>query len=203
MKVLIIGTPRSGTSTLNRAIGTSANLKRYGEPWNRNLHSNILPFPYEFESKCVVKTLVNQIPYGYDNFPIHDFYSELLKLFDKVILLGRKSREDLLISFTYQMQSDIADPTRVSTDWHTKYQPDIPALDLETYRSDINYICDLLLDVSKYFNLPITWYEDLYSGNLDFTEKFIDSLELSLDKKTFYKWMNPKRKLRVDSKSII
>tara|TARA_B110000977_G_C10925121_1_gene434740 strand:+ start:64 stop:672 length:609 start_codon:yes stop_codon:yes gene_type:complete len=195
MKILIIGTPRSGTSALVRAFSNSIGCKSYGEPWNRSLRENQLPFPYQFENKCVVKTLVHDIPEEFKDKPILDFYSALSSSFDKIILLGRKNIDDLTVSFAYQMEED-EKKKRTRNSWHTPYTVDIKNLDIPRWKPEVKKWCTLLQDISIHLNTNITWYEDLYSGNTQYVDKFIKNLEVDLNKKTFYKWVNPDKKLR-------
>jgi len=101
-RTLIVGTPRSGTSSLLRAFGASNGFKRYGEPWNHWLSEKVLPFPYEFEKNCNVKTLIHTLPKEFINKPLTEFYDNLLPEFDNVILLGRRNFKEQLESYTYQ-----------------------------------------------------------------------------------------------------
>ena len=203
MKILIIGTPRSGTSTLLRAISNSTGYKSYGEPWNEFLRAPIMPFPYQFENKCTVKTLVYDIPTEFKDKPILDFYSTLNSSFDKVILLGRKNIDELNISFTYQMNEDKKNPSRSKGSWYTPYVVNEKTLDIAKWQLEIKQWCDLLKDISIHLNINITWYEDLYNGNKQYVDKFIESLEVDLNREIFYKWVNPDRRLRKKKLNLI
>ena len=47
MKVLIVATPRSGSTSLLRAISTKLKLKQYGEPWNTGIRikKGVIEYP--------------------------------------------------------------------------------------------------------------------------------------------------------------
>ena len=91
MKILIIGTPRSGTTSLIRGIGNQ-NYFSKGEPYNYrigpNMYNNTYPLKEVSEyEKIVVKTLAQQVPKEKEGTDPIDFGVEFCSYFDKIILL--------------------------------------------------------------------------------------------------------------------
>ena len=203
MKVLILGTPRSGTSSLIRAIGYSANYQRYGEPWNSYLEKNPLPYPYEFKDNVVVKTLIGSVPLEYSSKSEFEFYRHLIKSFDKTILIGRKDKMQTTISYAYQLEEEKKyNGNRLKYQWQKPYSVNLVKLDIKPYIEEVELLHKTLLEVSNQSKIPITWYEDLYSGDVGFVGSFIDSLGINLDREVFYEWVNPKNRLRRTKKTI-
>ena len=68
MKILIIGTHRSGTSNLMMALAQIYNLKHIPEPWNRELNESsnrnteYFNYPDILNRYGVVKSLVQHYP---------------------------------------------------------------------------------------------------------------------------------------------
>jgi len=170
MRVLIIGTARSGTSQLQRAFKEINKFKRYGEPWNKNLRVHgehnltMFPYPYKFEDNCIVKTLVGQYPHEIKNNEM-EFYKTLVSEFDHTILLGRRDNEERLLSWTYQVEQ-LNKPKFIKQpwDWHIPYWID-RKVNVDKFRDELEIESKLLIDVSNFVGIDITWYEDLYSGN--------------------------------------
>ncbi len=99
MNFLIISSPRCGSTSLQKSISNTYNLKIIYEPYS----------PWGFDKKdyklenVVVKTMFHQINNTsvlLGNLPIShfemcfNFYCELIPKFDKVILLSRQNKKD-------------------------------------------------------------------------------------------------------------
>jgi len=201
-RTLIVGTPRSGTSSLLRAFGASNGFKRYGEPWNRWLYEKVLPFPYEFEENCNVKTLIHTLPKEYINKPITEFYDHLFPLFDNIILLGRKNFKNQLESYTYQLHQELNTPTRNKVKWQHPYtvKGDLPT---HLYEDEMHKMCNQLTYLSEHSGIPITWYEDIYVDDLTVLTNFVSKFKGIKDKKSFFKKLNPRNRLRKDKLSLL
>lgn len=199
MKILIIGSARSGTTTLLNAFVKVLGLKKFGEPWNKGLRGDkILPWPFTFPTNCVVKTLIEHKP---DTFigTYEEFYLELIKQFDKVIILSRKDKKEALISWTYAFEYNRDNHTA----WHKPYTPDISNLDLNKYLADINNIYALLNSISKTVDIETTWYEDLYSGDKIQVEKILKKWGINIDYLKFYSYINPEKRYRYGNSPLI
>jgi hypothetical protein len=164
MKILIIATPRTGSTELTFRISRILSLKPIFEPF-----IDMNPFNYKHPSfmehhslpdDCVVKSLVGQIPYrkrmNMNNDDLinicKEFYEMYSKNFDKVILLGR---HDLVA------QAE-------SWNWFTNKNDNEPYVYTKQphYDENLKYIHDnnrILRQLSRHLDLPITYYEDIYN----------------------------------------
>jgi hypothetical protein len=164
MKILIIATPRTGSTELTFRISRILSLKPIFEPF-----IDMNPFNYKHPSfmehhslpdDCVVKSLVGQIPYrkrmNMNNDDLinicKEFYEMYSKNFDKVILLGR-----------YDLVAQAE-----SWNWFTHKNDNEPYVYTKQPHYDENekYIHDrnrILRQLSRHLDLPITYYEDIYN----------------------------------------
>lgn len=192
-RILIIGTHRSGTQTLTQAFSNVLNITSLQEPWNRKLHRpKVYKYPDCLKEFDCIKTLVEILPPGVDNYS--EFFSDIVTYFDHVVLLGRKDRVKLAESYH---------SARITNKWTHQYYLG------ETYDFKLdmklhNWACDLLLTVSKQLNTPITWYEDLYSGDLDTIQKCVNEWSFDIDINKLFKYIDPQFKYRLNTpKSVI
>ena len=210
MKILIIGTPRSGTTSLIKGLGKTKNYQRYGEPWNKYIGDRYprYPYPYNFNSECVVKTLIENIPAEFENLKgltfsekLFKFYNELKLDFDRIILLGRKNLNEQIRSYTYFREKELIDS---KVNWHDNYiLPDSVDLPTEKFKKEIYRMDDRLKKLSEILNIDIDWYEELYSGDLDNVKIFVTKHNLDLDLDKFYEYLNPKNRQRITKLSVI
>ena len=165
MRILIIATPRTGSTELAFRLSRIFRMKVIMEPF-----IDMNPFNYKHPSfmehhslpdECVVKSLVGQIPYrkrvNMNNEDlIHiskDFYEIYSKNFDKVILLGRHDLVAQAESWNWFTNKNGSNEPYV----YTK-QPN--------YDENRKYILSrnrILRQLAKHLDLPITYYEDIYN----------------------------------------
>lgn len=191
-KLLIIAIGRCGStalaSALHKAVPEYAKLERIFEPYNKYLGQDKVKTDYEFSNFSVCKTLVHQNPVDYS---VEEHYDKLLSHFGKVILLSRKNIEETLTSFVYRV-------TKSDPEWHNRYFiKDDWDLPLEAYRKFIDQQYVMIDYLSSRYNLPIYYYEDIFTGNKLKINSFIDSIELNLDKAILWKYINPANRERV------
>jgi len=205
-KVLIIGVGRSGTTTLIKALGTLLNLKQCGEPWNRQVRKGVdIPEKDVISNYGIVKTLIGHMPLNYaaggskkeywDNCV--SFYRNFVPNYDKVILLSRKERKGIALSAAHQFSRPFPD-----REWHQPYTA-LPEGELTLNMGHANRACDAIEKLSKLINVPMTWYEDLYSG--DHT-KILESIEkwgIGVTVKDLYQFVDPKYRLRREVKKTL
>ena len=196
MRILIIGTPRSGTSTLTNGLGRCFNYQIISEPFN----SNFIPNPkntrykngfFNIPDNVVLKTISNQRPQEVmdKKIDIMDFYEGFIPIFDKIILLSRKNKLNLFESYTFAKDSN---------SWHVKWVK-VNELDCTKYELELNNNIKTFHRIVEKYNYEITWYEDLYSGDeikiKDILEKWnIPGLEYDC----LFNYINPKHKYRQD-----
>tara|TARA_B110000285_G_scaffold228608_1_gene291841 strand:+ start:69 stop:647 length:579 start_codon:yes stop_codon:yes gene_type:complete len=192
MKILIIAIPRSGSTTLMNSIGNSLKLKRIVEPFNESDNKDV-NWDYTPENNVIVKDL---IAINVNN-PI-EFYKNYSKLFDKTILLSRKSTQELVESCSFQALQ----PNQLPNRWHEKY--------IYTQKGDIsgwkNWMIKTknnLETLSNELNIEIDWYEDLYCGDEEKIVNFLNKHKINVDIPEFTEYLNPKHRLRQFKKTII
>jgi hypothetical protein len=113
-----------------------------------------------------------------------------------VILLSRKNRNKLLESLSYQLKYNR------EGNWHNQYIYD-DNINTEPHGDYVNYTCDGILKLNEELNIPIWWYEDLYSGDVDIINDFIEKHKLSLTVNDMLQHINPKKKYRLNIKKTL
>lgn len=195
MKVLIIAHMRSGSTNLTQSLSKILDVKSFIDPFNRAMYNvggifdanrDILPDEGDvINIDCVVKTMPGQIPYT-NSTPL-EFYKKYYKLFDKTIILKRKNKQDVLESAAAANQTGL---------WHIewKYTNDIIITDglRELVDFENNHI-DIL---SHELQLPITYYEDIYSGDKTTFDKSMNNIGLIDYSNELFKYCNPKKRYR-------
>ena len=191
-RILIVGTHRSGTSNLGRALALSLGINFLGEPWNQNINKaqsgpgvEPFPFPNGIKPYSIVKTLVEHLPLEWESKHI-EFYKALTRQFDTVILLTRQNVHDMAVSYAKATETG---------HWHSEYTIDnIGELD---FKIEFHQWChELILKVSEALQSPITWYEHLYSGDEVIFNKEVDKWDIDINRNSFFKHFNPKNRLR-------
>ena len=189
MKILLISPHRCGSTTLMNTLGNLLQLNIVEEPWNYYLH-NVEKYAYPYSpNNSIVKSLIEQRAVQYKVTNNVSFYLECIKLFDRVIILNRKDRVALAESYARQMQFGASDS------WHEQYTLNHPEM-LNLDMNKVNSWCDNILEVSNISNIPITWYEDLYSGDIEKIKLIVDDWKLDISIEELSHRVHPKYKYR-------
>ena len=187
--ILIVGTHRSGTTNLLNSLAQIFDTSKIEEPWNYYLFSHHeCKYPQILQQYGIVKSLVEQVPYYWKKEYTVDFYLDLIDHYSKVVLLGRKNRIAIAESYARQMQFG-------DHDWHKEYSIEdtsILKLDMEF----INETCDTLIEISEKSGIPITWYEDLYSGEVNKLKKVVNNWNFNVDIPILLEYTNPHNRYR-------
>ena len=190
MKILIIGTHRSGTSNLMMALAQIYNLKHIPEPWNRELNESsnrnteYLNYPDILNRYGVVKSLVQHYPSIFNS--ASDFYLDCKKHFDHIIILGRENRIALAESKAY---------AKLNNTWYSTYSIE-KSNSLNLDMDSVNKECSELVKIASLLKLPVTWYEELYSGDMDLINHAVSKWSLDIETNVISRFLNPKDKLR-------
>jgi hypothetical protein len=183
MKILIIGTLRSGTTTLMNAIGNGLNLNICNEPF---LKSNTNAIYNSNQNDIVLKTMVH-----------HQSFAEMDKLrnsFDKTILLSRKDTNAVWESVCNVVyKRDVL--KSVEDVWINPYIYNSDSLS-DIHKSGVYHRLNLIIKYSFHSNIDIIWYEDLYSTNKDTAKSIFESIGLNLSYENIYEYMNPINRYR-------
>jgi len=220
MKILIIGAPRSGTTSLIRGI-VNQNYFGNAEPYNYNIgphkYDNTYPLKEVSEHKnIVVKTLGYQIPNEKKGTDPIDFGIEFTSYFDKVILLDRLIWEShwqayvnlykkLRLKYEYNIRNnlDINTPQPGMFDTHGKWSFD--SLTKKDYDWCIERGRDkelkeekkIIKGISDGLGIPITHYEKLYGEDRMEAFQIINKWDLEdIDPFELLDYLDPSKKYR-------
>lgn len=212
MKILIISTGRSGSTSLLRGLNKSINnsISKF-EPFhpdfnnlNFNQHLNTIQTLNEtYIEKCLIhdpvqhKHIILSSFQGVYKFIDHDneiffgkemnvaFYKTYVKNFDRIILLDRKDLIKTSLSWAQITKSNkIFD----------KYVPEENIDNTRELRLTKKRHKQLKR-LSKYLNLDIVWYEDLFSGSKNYIKYFLEKHNIEVDNfEILYEHLNPKHK---------
>ena len=219
MKILIVSSGRSGSSNLFKGFYKSLNsCKGYYEPgnpdcstWYNNAEQKIdfqsqnlitkilshqwLPINEEFQYNNVFEEFYNNSFFSFSNLylpqKLNKFYNIFFPHFDNVILLTRKNEINTAKSWAHVFQNKL-----IGEDAHKSYLPTPSSSYLEYIPLVRNYN-DLIYNISINYNIPITYYEDIFTEDKNKIQNFLDLNGIKLDNPTnFYKILNPKNRYK-------
>jgi hypothetical protein len=154
MKILIVSLPRTGSSELLYRLCNTHNLKNIYEPFDKTGLSEYI----KGEDNIGLKSLIYDKIEGYkDNV---EFYVELSKEFDQIILLTRRDLKKCAESWAYYRH--IKDTTGESTMQPYKWK--LTDNFEKCYINIIDWDNQLKL-LSKKLNIGLTYYEDIFDVN--------------------------------------
>jgi len=173
--ILIIGTPRSGTTSLLNTLSNAFKFKRVFEPFNYNI-PNSYDYPFLID-ESVVKICPFQTPV---EFGMHSDFLNFVKTysreFDRTILLTRKNNNEHLES------------------WHKSISKKESLDDLKIY-------IDIMYEISKELAIPITEYNELYGMDRNKSLDIIKSWNLNMNNIHINEHLNPKFRYRYFSEN--
>lgn len=213
MKILLLGTPRSGTTSLTKLIGSHLSTSNYGifiEPFNKSLYETHKSRGFNFKTidpllnydNLLVKTL---FLVGNDEYPessFDSFFSYLdwcVSFFDKIIIIDRVDKiaqsESFVVNETMMRECGI--------DWHTPKVYNLEKISKEYI--DImfeRYIqsSEILHKIGVKNNIPIFYYEDLFvKHDVNTVQKLFDYIEIKMVENHYKKYiLSPERKTRIE-----
>lgn len=200
MKILILGLPRSGTTSLIKGIADQG-YKAIIEPFNNGLqNARELEYPLKDLSydDVVVKNTTYQKPYTWSK-DWHEFNLEFMPNFNKFIFLDRKhfgEHYESIVHLWYRVFTD-------STTMQAWADEDIPLDFKNGYRAaggadklhkEKESLRELLHKVGQQGN--ITYYEDLYGADRYKSLEIIKQWELEgINAKRLNEFLHPSKKL--------
>ena len=207
MKILILGTPRSGSTSLVRLIDSHINLPNYKmviEPFNKSLYFNgkhTIESLLEYENILVKNLfLIGNDEYAENSFiDVYEYFNWCYSYFDKIIILDRKDKiaqsESFVINETMWRERGI--------DWHTKKIYDLDKIDnsyLETMIDRYIESSKILNDISYTNNFPIFYYEDIFlNNNIEVVKNLFQYLKMDLDMGMYNKYViSTELQVRID-----
>jgi len=197
-KIHILGAPRSGTTSLYEALRDNINYSMgLFEPvnplWNYKIISKLKALPHlSLINSCNINIIEKNVIIFPNISPINSFditltfYKNYLQQFDKLIFLLRKDLKELAKSTQIAVMTD---------NWHTPYK------NIEVDYKDLLPLVEMKNEITtqlaSHFNVPLLYYEDLYSNNLDYINNFLDYYNLKLNNlPNFYSKLHPKNRLQ-------
>lgn len=211
MKILIIGCIRTGTTSLLEGISYQ-NYHKIDEPFNKHYTEAVgYPIDFSLHKNICVKTITYQTPNQYDEYDITNFYKKFIRNFDRVILLDRYDFKEHWIS-------------SVNLYWKGALKRDKKLTEYPQHRSWVrNELTDDMIrecknsewreffiqqkyqikEISKEFNIDITYYEDLYGKDRNKSLEIIKGFNLELDSEKLNEYLNPRYKYLRDTKKPI
>jgi hypothetical protein len=205
MKIIILGPPRSGSSCLYKSLYGSIN-------YTMGLFEPISPyteykaFPYENFNKInnhleiirthptniveknviILPNLDTNTVFNLDTNTVFNFYKNYLTNFDKIILLYRNNIKEHAESYKTSI---------ITNNWENPYRfTEIDYTDVLPILKSKNKV---ILQLADFFNIPLTYYEDLYSNNKEYLNNFLNFYNIKLDNyEHFIHNMNTKNRLK-------
>lgn len=188
MKILIISLPRSGSTSLMNGLSESLGIPYKFQPFSEYIWGSNSIKEIDFTSEVIVKTLINELPHT--STDIFTFYNELIKKFDKTILLSRKDLVSCAESYGYHLKHSSHEY------WHKPYNYTPHDVDKNYYINKLTDLHNNLDLLSKENNIDIDYYEDIFSGDDNIVLGFLSKHNIELLNNNFYSHLNPKNKLR-------
>ena len=183
MKVLIVASPRSGSTNLTQAISEILKLKKVYEPFNPNTNKD----PFLFPDNSITKII------AYDK-PI-EFYLDYISNFDRVIYLTRDNIEKAYESYIH------AYIQHSNKSWHKKYIYN-ESIERDELRYNFIETCsNIVKEVAKLNKKSYLIYEELYSKDFNIYNKAIDKVDFDIDRNYLRVLLDPKNKLRQVNKT--
>ena len=212
MRVLILGTPRSGSTSLVKFIDSHIKLSNYQmfiEPFNQNLYPNkeydidrdtILYFTKY--NNILVKSLflLEHEEYPIKSFNnIYEYLDWCYSYFDKIIILDRKDKlaqsESFAVNETSMRERGVG--------WHTPKIYDVDKIEpsyIKTMIDRYTESSEILHSISSKQKFPMFYYEDIF---LEKSRKHIEELfrylDMEMDESNYMEWiLSPYRRVRID-----
>ena len=208
MKILIVGTHRSGTTSLLRGISEQG-YNKISEPFNRRFRDKLYDYPIDevrANKFICVKSIITQVPNTENRNPIK-FYYQWSKDFDKTILLDRLDESEHWLSYcnllnkTFNSGSD-----KLHDSW---YKEEITS-DVEEklissgYKEELKKEKVFINELSETLKIPITYYENLFSFDRDHSLRTINEMGLFLNSIKLLNYLDPNKKyMRLGRKTMI
>ena len=212
MKILILGTPRSGSTSLVKFIDSHIKLSNYQmfiEPFNVNLYPNK---EYDKDRDTILYlTKVDNILVkglfllGHEEYPtksfndIYEYLKWCYSYFDKIIILDRKDKlaqsESFVVNETSMRERGIG--------WHVPKIYDVEKIEPSYIKTMIDRYTEsskILKEISDINNFPIFYYEDIFlEHNIDVINDLLEYLGLELNTKNYNEFISSNtRRVRIE-----
>lgn len=199
MRILIISPPRSGSSNLMHGLGFVLNYETISEPFNREVRVNTLyQWPFELPKNVVVKIISNEKSNNYKSRI--EFLDDFIENFDKIILLSRRNTQEHFESYL-NLRNKLGKGVGVA---HSPWVKD----ELKNFKHNFTYdvhlkhYVDKVNELNEKLNIPITYYEDLYSHDRNLSKSIIKNFNIECDVEKLNNFLHPKFRYRQEKKLL-
>ena len=197
--------PRTGSTNIRKYIGESnKEYVVYNEPFNPQIEPRLTWPIYSYKEiinskDLFIKGMCWHIPRDLSNLTLDEFYSKLIEEFDKVIFLDRLNLDDVSHSLSIAQISGV---------FHQKYISESTKVPKEYYENTFSYILDkqnIMLNLSKKYNIPIFHYESLFNDKKNMIHFIKEILGLEYDETVYNKFLDLNNRYKTANriKSII
>ena len=125
-----------------------------------------------------------------------EYFLKYIQNFDRIVLLYRKDIKKCAESWAYIKKYGFKYQNHVKNVGKYKYDN---SLSIKDEVKDLKKYNKALNEISKKIKIPLTSYEDLFSGNLNYLQYFLDIHQIEIeDFSQFNYWLNPKNRHRQD-----
>lgn len=136
------------------------------------------------------KLMIHRLPSGYND--LYEFGKDVINLSDTIILYDRKDKLQQSESLAFRKLKYKNDFSK----YHIKESYDnIDEKFVNKCLLHYNKQSDVITKLSKDFNIPIFWYEEIYYG--DGLQKLSDYLKIKINKKTRERFLSTNKKERI------
>lgn len=181
MKILIIATPRSGSTVLTKTLSSVYGIVPFFEPFL----SNYIGKPYNsLLENHIIKTMISEI--NIDTFNIEKY--------THVLYLTRKNTLESSQSYDYQMEVNRENPKH----WHVPYVLPLskePTKSFERFNEEF--------DIISKRGENVVYYEDLYCGDKETVYNVLVKNNLGDKSKEIYELLNKTKKYRMEKRTLI
>jgi hypothetical protein len=206
MKILILATPRSGSTSLVKLVNSHITISDYKmliEPFNSKLDGYLSSIDSIINTQnLLIKNLflVGNDEYPKDSFNnVYEYFEWCYEFFDKIILLDRKDKVAQSESFTVNETMW----REKGLDWHTPKIYDIDKIEpsyLKTMFDRYTESSQILHNISNQHNFPIFYFEDIFlNKSRKHIELLFSYLDMELNELNYTEYiLSPIKKVRIN-----
>jgi len=201
MKICILSTGRSGSTSLYRLLGKHLPTNHYCvlEPFNTNANNSVNDQKSIIESKenVLIKTLIEHTQ---TDVHIEDMHTWIFDHFDEVILLDRLDKQLQVESFSYQeYRNDLR--------WHDKkrYRMELVPKDIiETNVKRLERSTNKINELSKKYDKKIYYYEDIFlDNNMETINEIFNTIKQTPNQELLNSWViSDEKRVRLSDNEI-
>lgn len=202
MKIIIITTGRTGSTNLLNSLINQTNFLGLDEPFIKNdlKNKNKKIELINKNKNIIVKHIISH------NINIDNIF---LEKFDSKVILLRKNIKKHVESIIFSKYQDyLYDNNKIlKKRHHLKYNfSEVPSDFVQKFEKELTEWTiknnEVLLNLSQIYNIPIIYYEDIYSENIENNYRNLKKVFpfITLDIK---KYFNPKKKYRINLKKQV